>query len=227
MYRRGAALLLATASVRSSFRPEIVAANRKVFAPTPSTFSLLGRQGFSTGRKMPLTVLTTEDSPEKAAKVAEAAKVGGTTSVSTDEVKSYYWWEGKVNFDPEWRVAVTTTDPFTSICDVISKSHSYDLPMIIYDIEGEAPVDNTYWKGVLTCTDEKAATELAKVLVEQRLVACAQATPTGGLAVKTVIRCKGRVEESAAPATVTWSAISGNEGYLKWMVEECVAAKAE
>ena len=29
--------------------------------------------------------------------------------VTTEEVKSYYWWDGKVNFDPEWRVAVRTS----------------------------------------------------------------------------------------------------------------------
>ena len=30
---------------------------------------------------------------------------------TTEEVKSYYWWEGKVNFDPEWRVAIKTSAP--------------------------------------------------------------------------------------------------------------------
>jgi len=40
----------------------------------------------------------------------------------------------QVNFDPEWRVVVTTTSPFDTVQEVISKVHSYDLPMIIYDL---------------------------------------------------------------------------------------------
>ena len=39
-----------------------------------------------------------------------------------------------MNFDPEWRVVVTTTSPFETVQEVISKVHSYDLPMIIYDL---------------------------------------------------------------------------------------------
>ena len=39
-----------------------------------------------------------------------------------------------MNFDPEWRVVVSTTSPFETVQEVISKVHSYDLPMIIYDL---------------------------------------------------------------------------------------------
>ena len=34
--------------------------------------------------------------------------IGSSCEATTEEVKSYYWWEGKVNFDPEWRVALKT-----------------------------------------------------------------------------------------------------------------------
>ena len=26
-------------------------------------------------------------------------------------MKSFYWWDGKVNFDPEWRVSIVTSVP--------------------------------------------------------------------------------------------------------------------
>ena len=63
--------------------------------------------------------------------------------------------------------------------------------------------------------------------MEQRLVACAQASADGLLAVKTLKRCKALVEKMAeATATsVSWRAIGGNEGYLKWLEEECKGGK--
>jgi len=170
-----------------------------------------------------ITVLTTEDSQEKASKVAEASRALDAASVATETVQSYYWWEGKVQFDPEWRVSVTTTAPFDAAKKAIEAAHSYDLPMIIYDLEA-APDDHGYWKGLVDCSDEAAAVAVAKALVERRVVACAQATPQGGLAVKTVLPCKAKVEEVAP--SVKWSPIGGNEGYLKWLEEECAAAKA-
>ena len=57
--------------------------------------------------------------------------------MSIEPIKSYYWWDGKVNFDPEWRVVVTTTAPFETARDIISKVHSYDTPMIIYDLPND------------------------------------------------------------------------------------------
>merc|ERR1712150_24428 len=188
-------------------------------APWTRKFSLATDVGNMSGK---ITVLTTEDTADKAAKVAEVAGELEGASVATDEVKSFYWWEGKVQFDPEWRVAVSTTAPFSSAQEEIAKAHSYDLPMIIYDLS-LAPEDHPHWKGLLECGEEATAIKLAQALVEQRVVACAQATPTGGLAVKTVAACKGRVEETSGQA-VTWFPISGNEGYLKWLDEECVAA---
>lgn len=176
-----------------------------------------------TGR---ITVLTTEDAADKASKVAAAAAALTESTVSTEEVKSYYWWEGKVQFDSEWRVGVTTSAGFSEAQKTISNVHSYDLPMIIYDLDS-VTADHKYWKGLLTCGSEDAAIALAKVLVEKRVVACAQATVAGTLSVKTVAPCKSAVEQSAGQVSVEWIPINGNEGYLKWVEEECVAAQSK
>ena len=87
------------------------------------------------GQAMAITVWTTEDAAEKAQKVfLSAAATLADASVQVEEVKSYYWWENKVNFDPEWRVVVTTSSSFEKVQEVISKVHSYELPMIIQDL---------------------------------------------------------------------------------------------
>jgi len=163
---------------------------------------------------------------EKAAKVADAAKAfdADAAEVSTEEIKSYYWWEGKVNFDPEWRVAVGTSKPFADVRAAIEAAHSYDTPMIIYDLPAGETMEGKYWKGIVACGDEEKATDLAKKLVEARVVACAQATPAGTLAIKTTGGCKQRVVEACAGSSVDWAEIGGNESYLKWLDEECAAA---
>ncbi|CAE8733056.1 unnamed protein product [Polarella glacialis] len=185
-----------------------------------SLAAVVGRAG-----GMPqITVLTTEDSADKAAKVADAGRSLGSAEVSTDEVQSYYWWEGKVNFDPEWRIAVNTSASFLDAKVALLKAHSYDLPMLIYDLESAAD-DHKYWKGSIQLVDQAAAVEVAKKLVERRVVACAQATSSGALAVKTVAACKSMVGDSTGEA-VKWSPIGGNEEYLSWLENECVAARA-
>mmetsp|Transcript_54016 Transcript_54016/g.101318 ORF Transcript_54016/g.101318 Transcript_54016/m.101318 type:complete len:206 (-) Transcript_54016:80-697(-) len=182
--------------------------------------SLVGFRNFAVMAPTTITVLTTEDAPEKAQKIVEASKALDAEA-SIEEVKSYYWWEGKVNFDPEWRVAVTTSAPFEKAEEVISKAHSYDLPMIIYNVP-EPASDLPYWKGIMPLAEAEGI-KVAEKLVAQRIVACAQASSTS-LAVKTVARCKSLVEKQAGVA-VEWSCISGNAGYLKWLEDECVGVE--
>eukprot|EP00931_Biecheleriopsis_adriatica_P049022 TRINITY_DN28349_c0_g1_i2.p1 TRINITY_DN28349_c0_g1~~TRINITY_DN28349_c0_g1_i2.p1 ORF type:complete len:223 (+),score=45.18 TRINITY_DN28349_c0_g1_i2:84-752(+) len=215
---RGALLLLASAG--GSFRlHHSWAPSRVLVKPCWTRYNSFPTRRFAGPSAMAITVLTTEDAADKAEKVAVASKTLADAQVSTEEVKSYYWWEGKVNFDPEWRVAVTTSSPFETARDAISKVHSYDLPMIIYDLEA-VPDGHAYWKGLIQLSGDDAI-KMAEKLVERRIVACAQAAPSGMLAVKTVARCKALVEESAGTA-ISWSPIGGNEGYLKWLEDECV-----
>ena len=86
-------------------------------APAPSLAA-------TRGRAMPITVWTTEDGAEKAQRVLEATRTLADAHVNVEEIKSYYWWDDKVNFDPEWRVEVTTSSPFEKVEDVICKVHS-------------------------------------------------------------------------------------------------------
>ncbi|OLQ04611.1 hypothetical protein AK812_SmicGene12287 [Symbiodinium microadriaticum] len=202
--RRVSLLLLASSGPWHWSRPNILAALRP-FAAMAST---------------PITVLTTEDAVDKAAKIVEASKVL-EAEATTEEVKSYYWWEGKVNFYPEWRVALKTAAPFSEVEEVVTRAHSYDLPMIIYDLP-EPPAEPAYWKGVLAMGGEEAV-RVAEKLVAKRIVACAQASATS-LAVKTVARCKPLVEAQAGQS-VRWTSIGGNAGYLKWLEEECVGVE--
>eukprot|EP00439_Symbiodinium_sp_Y106_P040362 s833_g4.t4 len=74
--------------------------------------SLVALRPFAAMASTPIT-----DATEKAAKIVEASKVL-EAEATTEEVKSYYWWEGKVNFDPEWRVALKTAAAFSEVEDV-------------------------------------------------------------------------------------------------------------
>ncbi|CAK9117110.1 unnamed protein product [Durusdinium trenchii] len=239
-----------------------------------------------------ITVWTTEDAPDKAQKIVAASNADvPDAEVVVEAIHSYYWWDGKVHFDPEWRVAVTTVAPFETVKDAIGKVHSYDLPMMIYNL-ADVPDQHMYWKGIVQLSTHDA-TELAGKLVEQRVVACAQTTSTGLLAVKTVdlasriwhgflgsqthivhelfvctrkgktpqlerlsgpqcaslrldwrtclneeLDCRAclailvlcvlkykALVDASSNAAVAWAAIGGNEGYLKWLEDECIGVK--
>eukprot|EP00434_Breviolum_minutum_P024086 symbB.v1.2.021260.t1/scaffold1824.1/size125051/11 len=164
-----------------------------------------------------IQIHTTEDAVMKAQKIKEVCLRLAKTQVSIEEVKSFYWWDGKVNFDPEWRVSI---DSFETAREAIAKIHSYDLPMIIYDVHFDESA--THWKGIQEVQAEEAI-RLAEELVSKRLVACAQASQHS-LTVKTVHSCKTMVEELLPK--VHWSPINGNDGYLKWLEEQCTAGTA-
>eukprot|EP00913_Durusdinium_trenchii_P025043 g23507.t1 len=108
-----------------------------------------------------ITVWTTEDAPDKAQKIVAASNADvPDAEVVVEAIHSYYWWDGKVHFDPEWRVAVTTVAPFETVKDAIGKVHSYDLPMMIYNL-ADVPDQHMYWKGIVQLSTHDA-TELAE-----------------------------------------------------------------
>ena len=84
-----------------------------------------------------------------------------------------------------------------------------------------------HWKGVIHGGDRAAS--LAASLAGSRLVACAQVSEDGTLAVKTVRGAVERVvqrvrREAKADGVPTppmaWVPIVGNDAYLKWVAEE-------
>lgn len=177
---------------------------------------------------MAITVITTEGGEDKAAKVEEATRSLECASVEIETVKSYYWWDGKVQFDTEWRLAIVTSSPFDTAQSAITKVHSYTTPMIIYDLP-DASDSYLYWKGVVHCKDEAAAMALGQELVSERIIACGQVTASGILTMKTIAAGKEMVKkklQSSSGPTASWTAIGGNQEYLDWMEKECVATKS-
>ena len=106
--------------------------------------------------------------------------------------------------------------------------------MCIRDSVGEAKSDGLiddaaaqHWKGVIAAGER--ATALASSLAASRLVACAQVSADGTLAMKTVKAAiapiDSRVQRDAneagmAPPAITWTPILGNVPYLEWVSTE-------
>ena len=78
-------------------------------------------------------ILTTAGSKEEAEKIADAIiKDRKAACIQCMPIESFYFWEGKVNNDPEILMLIKTrADLFEEVKDTIIASHSYDLPEII------------------------------------------------------------------------------------------------
>jgi periplasmic divalent cation tolerance protein len=83
-----------------------------------------------------IAVLTTTDSAERAATIAEALverKLAACVQIS--KIDSMYSWEGAIQNDREYRVmAKTVAGRYAEVEAAIRELHSYDLPAI-YAIE--------------------------------------------------------------------------------------------
>lgn len=81
-----------------------------------------------------LTVLTTTDTQEAAATLADSAVRARLAACAqiVGPVTSVYWWEGKVDHAQEWQVVYkTTTDRYPALEAHIKAEHTYDVPEII------------------------------------------------------------------------------------------------
>lgn len=78
-------------------------------------------------------VLTTTNSPEEAAKIAQillATKLAACIQVH--QIKSYYTWQDKVNIDDEQQLLIKCkTQDFAKIQRCIQENHSYEIPEIV------------------------------------------------------------------------------------------------
>ena len=83
-----------------------------------------------------IAVLTTTDSAERAATIAEALverKLAACVQIS--KIDSMYSWEGAIQNDREYRVmAKTVAGRYAEVEAAIRELHSYDLPAI-YAVE--------------------------------------------------------------------------------------------
>ena len=122
--------------------------------------------------------------------------------------------------DEERRLSFSTELPLSEVIAKIGAEHNYDVPMLIADSADDATTC-PYLKGTLS----QATPELAEKLAASRLVACAQVTAGGSLAVKTTQKARPAVEKLVPE--VAWSAIDGNAPYLEWLDTETRDAAAK
>jgi uncharacterized protein involved in tolerance to divalent cations len=136
-----------------------------------------------------------------------------------ENIRSFYWWEGAVQNDAEFRLSFSTERTLDEVVRALGEVHNYDVPMIIADVETSS---SAYWKGVIVAAEGTKPDVLAEELAASRLVACAQVAPNGEIAVKTTAKARPGVERLAN--AVRWVAIDGNAPYMKWLDEETSAA---
>ncbi len=81
-----------------------------------------------------LVVLTTTPSSEEAERLAQSiveAKLAACVQI-LPQMRSVYFWEGKVQNEPEHLLLIKTLDEkFDELSEFIRKNHSYDVPEIV------------------------------------------------------------------------------------------------
>jgi len=169
---------------------------------------------------MALRVTTTTDTLEAEGKLIDAIKALPGTDMTTETVSSFYWWDGGVQHDDERRISFGSERLLDDILAEVGKAHNYDVPMIVADGSDAASL---YWKGMLSVGSADGAAALADRLVAGRLVACAQVSSDGSVALKTTAKAKPAVDRMVGQP-VAWVPIEGNRPYLDWLDEETRAA---
>ena len=88
-------------------------------------------------------VMTTAPNKEAAEKLARAALEARLAAcVQIQEITSYYWWDNKINRDPEQLLYLKTTpDKYQALEALILSNHSYDTPEIL-----QLPVERGFEK---------------------------------------------------------------------------------
>jgi periplasmic divalent cation tolerance protein len=78
-------------------------------------------------------VMTTVANKEQAEKIAVAALEARLAAcVQIQEITSYYWWNGRINRDPEQLLYLKTTpDKYEALEALVIANHSYDTPEIL------------------------------------------------------------------------------------------------
>jgi periplasmic divalent cation tolerance protein len=78
-------------------------------------------------------VVTTTDSEQAAATLARGIVESGLGAcVQVVPIRSFYWWDGAAQDDPEWQLQVkTSVARLDALIEHIRAKHSYDVPEII------------------------------------------------------------------------------------------------
>jgi periplasmic divalent cation tolerance protein len=88
-------------------------------------------------------VMTTAPNKEAAEKLARSALEARLAAcVQIQEITSYYWWDNKINREPEQLLYLKTTpDKYPALETLILSNHSYDTPEIL-----QLPVERGFEK---------------------------------------------------------------------------------
>jgi periplasmic divalent cation tolerance protein len=78
-------------------------------------------------------VMTTVSNKEQAEKLARAILGARLAAcVQVQEITSYYWWDEKINREPEQLLYLkTTSDKYQELEAWLAANHSYDTPEIL------------------------------------------------------------------------------------------------
>jgi periplasmic divalent cation tolerance protein len=77
-----------------------------------------------------MTAVSDEEQADKIARAVLEARLAACVQVQG--IRSYYWWNGKINKDTEQLVCFkTTTDKYGALEKAIVANHTYDTPEIL------------------------------------------------------------------------------------------------
>lgn len=87
-----------------------------------------------------MTTVPNKEAGEKLARAALEARLAACVQIQ--EITSYYWWDNKINRDPEQLLYLkTTADKYQALEALILSNHSYDTPEIL-----QLPVEQGFEK---------------------------------------------------------------------------------
>jgi periplasmic divalent cation tolerance protein len=77
-----------------------------------------------------MTTVPNKEQAEKIARVVLEARLAACVQIQ--EITSYYWWDEKINCEPEQLLYLkTTSDKYQALEALLISNHSYDTPEIL------------------------------------------------------------------------------------------------
>ncbi len=96
---------------------------------------------------------------EKIAGSLVEKKLAACVQIVSD-IRSFYWWEGRVHDDPEVLfTAKTTAALFPDLAAEVRRLHSYDVPEIVFIPIHTGTADYLQWISDVTASDPKSLTK--------------------------------------------------------------------
>lgn len=77
-----------------------------------------------------MTTISNKEQAEKLARTVLEARLAACVQIQ--EITSYYWWDDKINREPEQLMYLkTTADKYSALEALLIANHSYDTPEIL------------------------------------------------------------------------------------------------